>query len=111
MILILDAQISPSLAVWIKEKFSIDCFSATFLGLREANDKTIFQEAKDRNAIVITKDDDFLKLWEQYGSPPKTIWLTCGNTSKQRLKEIFEKHLQVALKLLENTDLVEITGL
>lgn len=28
MILILDAHISPSLAVWIKEKFSIDCFSA-----------------------------------------------------------------------------------
>lgn len=110
MSLILDAHISPSLAVWIKEKFSIDCFSATFLGLREANDKTIFLEAKQQNAIVITKDDYFVKLLEQLGSPPKIIWLTCGNTSKQRLKEIFEQHLLDALKLLENTDLVEITG-
>jgi predicted nuclease of predicted toxin-antitoxin system len=110
MILILDAHISPSLAVWIKEKFSIDCFSATFLGLREANDETIFLEAKQQNAIVTTKDDDFVKLLEQLGSPPKIIWLTCGNSSKQRLKEIFEQHLLDALKLLKNTDLVEITG-
>lgn len=110
MIIILDAHISPSLAVWVKESFSIDCFSATFLGLRESNDKTIFLEAKKQNAIVMTKDDDFVKLLEQLGSPPKIIWLTCGNTSKQRLKEIFEQHLLNALKLLENTDLVEITG-
>lgn len=110
MILILDAHISPSLAIWIKDRFEIDCFSATYLGLRDANDKTIFLEAKQQNAIVITKDDDFLKLLEQFGSPPKIIWLTCGNTSKQRIKEIFEQHLSNALKLLKNTDLVEITG-
>jgi len=51
-----------------------------------------------------------VKLLEQLGSPPKIIWLISGNSSKQRLKEIFEQHLLVALKLLENTDLVEITG-
>jgi predicted nuclease of predicted toxin-antitoxin system len=51
-----------------------------------------------------------VKLLEQLGSPPKIIWLTCGNSSKQRLKEIFEQHLLDALKLLENTDFVEITG-
>lgn len=81
-----------------------------FLGLREANDKTIFYEARQQQAIVITKDEDFVHLLEQLGSPPKVIWLTCGNTSKQRMKEIFAQHLLSAIKLLDNTDLVEITG-
>lgn len=81
-----------------------------FLRTSRSNDETIFLEAKQQNAIVITKDDDFVKLLKQLGSPPKIIWLTCGNSSKQRLKEIFEQHLLDALKLLENTDFVEITG-
>ncbi|WP_374759700.1 DUF5615 family PIN-like protein [Dyadobacter chenhuakuii] len=43
-------------------------------------------------------------------SPPKVIWLTCGSTSKARLKEILSEKLAQALTLLQQTDLVEITG-
>jgi predicted nuclease of predicted toxin-antitoxin system len=42
--------------------------------------------------------------------PLKVIWLTCGNTSKDRLREILSEKLLHALALLEQTDLVEITG-
>lgn len=108
--IILDAHISPSLATWIKERFGIECYSLKYLALREASDQVIFEEGKKRNAIIITKDTDFLNLQSKLGAPPKVIWLTCGNTSKNRLKEIFERHLGAALALLEETDLVEITG-
>ncbi|MGV3602376.1 MAG: DUF5615 family PIN-like protein [Dyadobacter fermentans] len=108
--IILDAQLPPSLAVWIADTFEVPCFSAQFLNLRHAEDEEIFAFSQTKNAIVITKDDDFVSLVNRFGSPPKVIWLTCGNTSKNRLKEILSANLAPALTLLETNDLVEITG-
>jgi predicted nuclease of predicted toxin-antitoxin system len=110
MMLIYDAHLPPGLTSWVTELCDIPCFSANNLGLRDASDREIFEEARLRDAIVLTKDDDFVKLLSHLGSPPKVLWLTCGNTSKQRLKEILETRLLTSLRLLEESDLVEITG-
>ncbi|WP_149241330.1 DUF5615 family PIN-like protein [Dyadobacter sp. 32] len=74
------------------------------------DDHEIFSFARSKNAVVITKDDDFVSLLIRKGSPPKVIWLTCGNTSTDRLKDVFRSNLSQALELLRSTDLVEITG-
>jgi len=54
--------------------------------MQAVNWKKIFNEAKKADTIVITKYIDFSILQERLGSPPKIIWLTCGNTSNKRLK-------------------------
>ncbi|WP_205624343.1 DUF5615 family PIN-like protein [Dyadobacter crusticola] len=108
--LILDAHLSPGLAPWIVSNFDLECSSTQFLNHRHSPDNDIFFRARALNAIVITKDEDFVKLLDRYGSPTKVIWLTCGNTSKMRLKEILSAKLKDALKLLHTSDLVEITG-
>ncbi|MHA4737339.1 DUF5615 family PIN-like protein [Dyadobacter sp. MSC1_007] len=108
--IILDAHLPPGLSRWITENFNIPCFSAKFLDLQHARDEEIFFDCRTRNAIVITKDDDFITLLERHRSPPKVIWLTCGNTSKDRLKQILTNNLASALDLLRTNDLVEITG-
>ena len=46
--LILDAQLPPSLAIWITSTFNLECYSASYLGLRDANDKTIFSYAREK---------------------------------------------------------------
>lgn len=97
----LDAQISPLIAGWIKDKFGIEAMPVRDLGLKDASDRMIFEKAKEANAIVITKDIDFKIHQEKFGSPPKIIWLTCGNTSNKRLQEIFSENLNKALKLLK----------
>lgn len=57
----------------------------------------------------MSKDDDFVKLIEKHGSPPKLIWITCGNTSNARMCEILKKTLQQAVDLLNaGENLVEI---
>lgn len=108
--LLVDAQLSPGLALWITNNFGLECYSVGYLGLRDATDIEIFQKARALNAIVLTKDEDFVKLLHQLGSPPKVIWLTCGNTSNARMKIIFERNLMSAILLLETNDLVEING-
>lgn len=110
MTLLLDAHIAPSLAAWITEEFEIDCYSFDFLGWRTMGDMEAFQKARELNAIILTKDNDFITLQERLKSPPKILWLTCGNTSKANLKTILHYRLKEALQLLTTNDLVEITS-
>ena len=109
MNLIIDAQLSPHLAVWIEENFTIKTFSASYLGLHLAEDKAIFEYARKAEAIVMTKDEDFVQLLHRFGSPPKIIWITCGNTSNEHIKKLLQNKMQETIKLLETFDLVEIS--
>jgi predicted nuclease of predicted toxin-antitoxin system len=107
----IDAQMSPAIAVWISSHFSVSAVAVRELGLREATDQEIFQAARRENAVVMTKDSDFVLLLDKFGPPPQVIWVTCGNTSNARLKEILKKTLMKALELLESGErLVEINA-
>jgi predicted nuclease of predicted toxin-antitoxin system len=58
----------------------------------------------------MTKDSDFVDLVERLEAPPQIIWLTCGNTSNDRLREILSSTLADALELLgSGEELVEIS--
>jgi len=107
----LDAQLSPMLAKWITGQFNIPCKSLRELNLHISQDKVVFEKAKAEKVIIITKDSDFVDLVTRFNDPPKIILLTCGNTSNQKLKEIFKNKLSLALDLLENNPLVEISDL
>ena len=105
----IDAQLSPAIAAWLTENFKVEASALRDLGLRDAEDADIFQAAKEAGAIVVTKDRDFVDLLDRFGAPPKIIWLTCGNTSNEKLKEIFTTYLSTALEILSKGDnLVEI---
>jgi predicted nuclease of predicted toxin-antitoxin system len=111
MTLWLDAQLSPRLARWLGETFDVVATPVRDLHLREAEDDQIFLAAREANVIVITKDRDFVELLDRHGSPPKIIWLTCGNTSEAALQQILSTALPEALRLLAaEDDLVEISG-
>jgi predicted nuclease of predicted toxin-antitoxin system len=106
----IDAQLSPSIAAWITENFEIEALALRDLGLRDSEDEEIFEAAKNQNAVVMTKDSDFVSLLDRLGSPPKIIWLTCGNTSNSNLKNILNSTLQDAINLLqEGETIVEIS--
>ncbi|WP_069129907.1 DUF5615 family PIN-like protein [Rhodohalobacter halophilus] len=107
----IDAQLSPAIAAWINRTFDdIEAESVRSLGLRDATDPEIFEEAKKANVIVMSKDDDFIQLIEQRGTPPKLIWVTCGNTSNARMREILSSALRKAIELLQSGEnVVEIS--
>jgi len=107
-----DAQMSPAIAAWVIGNFPVRAVAVRDLGLRDAGDEEIFQAARRENAIVMTKDNDFVLLLDRLGPPPQVIWVTCGNTSNARLKEILTNTLPKALALLESGEkLVEISAI
>ena len=108
----LDAQLSPRLARWIGDEFKIEASPLRDLGLRDARDREIFQGARLADAIVMTKDADFVRLLRDLGSPPRVIWLRCGNTSEARLQTILLVTLPRVLALLNSGEsLVEIADI
>jgi predicted nuclease of predicted toxin-antitoxin system len=109
MLIWVDAQLSPAIAPWPAENFSVSARSLRDLGLRDATDREIFTVARSASAVVMTKDSDFVKLLEEFGPPPQVVRLTCGNTSNARPKKILTKALPQAISLLESGEpLVEI---
>ncbi|HEY1171135.1 MAG TPA: DUF5615 family PIN-like protein [Verrucomicrobiae bacterium] len=89
-----DAQLSPALAPWIQPELGEPAKSLRDVGLRDAEDSEIFSAAREANAIVLSKDSDFVELVERYGPPPSVIWLTCGNTSNAAMKIILRHSLE-----------------
>ena len=106
-----DAQMSPAIATWISGNYAVSAVAIRDLGLRDAEDKEIFEAARQEKVVVMTKDSDFLLLLDKLGPPPQVIWVTCGNTSNARLKEVLANTLPKALDLLTSGEkLVEISA-
>jgi predicted nuclease of predicted toxin-antitoxin system len=106
----IDAQLSPALATWLAATFGIEAYSARFLGLRDSKDTEIFSAAREAGAIVLTKDRDFVLLVERLGPPPQVVWITCGNTSNARLRQVLTESFPKTLELLRRGEaIVEIS--
>ncbi|HEX7190086.1 MAG TPA: DUF5615 family PIN-like protein [Thermoanaerobaculia bacterium] len=112
MIIWVDAQLAPALAPWITQTFRIEAASIRHLGFVQASDAAIFEAAREANAVVLTKDADFVVLLERFGPPPRLMWMRCGNTSNAKMRTVLSATLPNALALLESGEaLVEITDL
>jgi predicted nuclease of predicted toxin-antitoxin system len=106
VIIWLDAQLSPQLARWIAETFGGECVHIRDLGLRNADDTEIFQKARGAGSVVMTKDEDFVRLVERNTPPPQVIWVTAGNMSNARLKSLLLKTLPDAMSLIASGETV-----
>lgn len=82
MKLIVDAQLPPSLAEWLRRNGN-DASHVQDLGLRNAKDFEIREFAAQMSAVVITKDRDFVPL---DGGVP-VISIRTGNISNRVLIE------------------------
>jgi len=92
LIVWIDAQLSPYLAPWLSSECGVEA-----------------RAVREADAVVLTKDRDFILLLELLGPPPQVLWLTIGNTSNAHLRKVLSNNLSPALDLLRRGEsLVEI---
>lgn len=60
--------------------------------LLDANDKEIWDFAKDNNYCIVTQDSDFNDLNLLFGPPPKVIWIRTGNLKNEELAKLLIEH-------------------
>lgn len=64
------------------------------MGLKAADDRLIWEEAKSKDLIIVSKDSDFYQRSLLYGHPPKVIWIRRGNCSTVAIASLLRKHYQ-----------------
>ena len=106
----IDAHLSPAIARWLTDSLGEDAVTLAQLGLRDAEDEVIFAAARKADAVVMTKDSDFVDLVVRLGPPPRIIWLTCGNTSNDFLRDVLARAWPRITELLRSGErLVEVS--
>lgn len=95
-----DAQLPPTLADWLSSRFGVEARSLRDLGLHDAADVEIFDAAQRANAVIVSKDSDFVRLVKHRGAPPQLLWVTCGNVTNGRLQAVFDRTFADALAAL-----------
>ena len=105
---LVDAQLPPGLARWISSH-GHDATHVFDIGLRAADDPVIWEHARAENAVIISKDEDFVDRWLLSETPVALIWIRKGNCSNQALMTWFEPLWPETLKRLERGEqLIEL---
>jgi len=85
---LVDAQLPPALANLLRAA-GHTAQHVSELDLREAGDSVIWRYALDRQAVIVTKDEDFAARARQSRRSPTVVWLRIGNCSSQALVRWF----------------------
>jgi len=61
------------------------------IGLERATDEVIWQYAKEGGYGIVTQDADYAERSRLHGSPPKVVWLRCGNTTPPAVEHLLRQ--------------------
>jgi predicted nuclease of predicted toxin-antitoxin system len=73
--------------------------------LAEETDTEIWEFAKSNDFCIVTQDADFAERSRLYGSPPKVIWLRCGNAPTAQVEALLRSGEESIQELLNNPEM------
>ena len=82
-----------------------DSSHVQFHNLTAAEDSEIWEFAKAQDFCIVTQDADFAERSRLYGSPPKVIWLRCGNVPTSSVEAIFHAGAETIQEFMGNPSL------
>jgi predicted nuclease of predicted toxin-antitoxin system len=106
MRLLFDQNLSHRLTPALRDLFE-DSQHVRLLGLAEADDREIWEYAKQHGFVIVTQDSDYPDWNKFLGAPPKIVWLRCGNATVDQIEKKLRESADRILALETNHD-VEI---
>ncbi|MBL7961141.1 DUF5615 family PIN-like protein [bacterium] len=100
MKLLLDQNLSFRLIGQLSDLFP-GSVHVRLLGMHEADDRVIWNYARENGFMIVTQDSDFHERSILFGFPPKVIWIKVGNTSSQHILHVIQTHYR-DIELFEN---------
>lgn len=86
---LIDAQLPPALARWISAR-GHESAHVSDIELLKATDPNIWEHARQQNAVIVSKDEDFVDRWLLDSAPVSLVWIRKGNCSNRALLIWFE---------------------
>lgn len=106
---IVDEQLSPGVAEWLKSKGHEADHIRTLEGL-QTTDRRIVDLAVDLNAIIVSKDADFAELLGRAASGLQLVRVRIGNTQNRVLIARLESEWpRIERELAAGARIVELT--
>lgn len=84
MKLLVDENLAPRVAQALSDLFP-GSRHVRDVGLERADDRAIWDYARENGFSVLSKDSDFHQLSFLFGPPPRVIWVRAGNCSTSDL--------------------------
>ncbi|QZZ21996.1 DUF5615 family PIN-like protein [Leptothermofonsia sichuanensis E412] len=100
MKLLFDQNLSRKLVNRLADIFP-DASHVQFHGLSEKTDTEIWEFAKLNDFCIVTQDADFAERSRLYGSPPKVVWLRCGNAPTHQVEALIRAAKEAIQELLD----------
>lgn len=104
MKLLFDQNLSRKLVNRLVDIFP-ESSHVQFHNLADKTDTEIWEFAKLNGFCIVTQDADFPERSRLYGSPPKVVWLRCGNAPTREVENLIRSGAEAIRELLKNTDL------
>ena len=96
---VIDAQLPPALAYWLREA-GHEAAHVEEAGLRDAEDDAIWMWALKTGAVLVTKDEDFASRATRATNAPVIVWLRVGNTTNRVLRAWIDLRLEGIVQLV-----------
>ncbi len=106
---LVDAQLPPGLARYLASR-GHEAEHVYDIGMGSAPDREVWDHAVRNNAVLVTKDDDFVtfKTMGKGGGPP-VVWVRLGNTTNRELFAHMDRYFKAIIDLLQSgEELVEM---
>jgi|SRR5579884_1441641 len=82
---LVDAQLPPALAVWLRSQ-GHEADHIFDIGSTKMKDFQLWEFAARSNAVIVSKDEDFAEMSKRIEGP-QVIWLRVGNSTNRALLE------------------------
>jgi predicted nuclease of predicted toxin-antitoxin system len=91
--LLFDENLSHNLVGILAREFP-GCAHVRDSDLRAAKDEQVWDHARTRGLVIVSKDTDFRERSYLEGFPPKIIWLDVGNVGTAAIAELLRRERQ-----------------
>ena len=87
MKLLFDQNLSFRLCRLLSTEFP-NSSQVRLVGLDQATDLAIWEHARSNGFAIVSQDSDYAEFAALRGSPPKVIWLRCGNRPTEYIADL-----------------------
>jgi len=103
-----DAQLPFKLASFLR-KIGHDAVHTSDLPNKNfSEDNEIIRYSIDHDAVVISKDVDFLNAFVLKGYPKKIILVRTGNIKNNTLLDLFESNIHLIIAAIDRSSVIEL---
>lgn len=103
--LLIDENLSYKLAARLNSEFPGIEAVAKAAELGEGTpDTSVWEYAKTRNLVILTKDKDFVDYWKRFGPPPKILRLEIGNSRLNNIESLIKNNKNKIIHFINGTN-------